>query len=84
MAPSRLAFRVTRCPSRTDSSFHARRRLSGQSRVFTMLQNILIGLIGWAILAIVAGPCIGNVLRYYGPSDNTTPIQNTQKLKKTA
>lgn len=50
-----------------------------------MLQNILIGLAGWTILALVAGPCIGNVLRYYSQPDSAAaPVQTTQKLKKTA
>ena len=50
-----------------------------------MLLNILIGLAGWSILALVAGLCIGNALRVCGEWDGTAaPVRNKQPLKKTA
>ena len=50
-----------------------------------MLLNILIGLAGWSILALVAGLCIGNALRVCGEWDGAAaPVRNKQPLKKTA
>jgi hypothetical protein len=59
--------------------------LSGQSGMTTMLQNILIGLAGWTVLALVAGLCIGNALRICGEWDvPMTHVERNQNLKKTA
>jgi hypothetical protein len=50
-----------------------------------MLQNILIGLAGWTILALVAGLCIGNALRVCGQWDGAAaPVGSSHGLKKTA
>ncbi len=50
-----------------------------------MLQNILIGLAGWTVLALVAGLCIGNTLRICGEWDvPVTRVQTNHDLKKTA
>jgi Na+/H+-dicarboxylate symporter len=50
-----------------------------------MLLNILIGLAGWSILALVAGLCIGNALRVSGEWDGTAAsVRTKQPLKKTA
>jgi hypothetical protein len=51
----------------------------------TMLQNILIGLAGWTVLALVTGLCIGNTLRICGEWDvPVTRVQTNHDLKKTA
>ena len=50
-----------------------------------MLQNILIGLAGWTVLALIAGLCIGNALRICGEWDvPATHLRANQNLKKTA
>jgi hypothetical protein len=50
-----------------------------------MFQNILIGLVGWTILALVGGLCIGNALRVCGQFDGATaPVRSNHNLKKTA
>jgi hypothetical protein len=50
-----------------------------------MLLDILIGLAGTAVLAVVAGPCIGNALRAFGESDGApTHVHAKQPLKKAA
>ena len=50
-----------------------------------MLQNILIGLAGWTVLALVAGLGIGNTLRFCGQWDGAaSPATSRQNLKKTA
>jgi hypothetical protein len=50
-----------------------------------MLLDILIGLAGCSVLALVAGPCIGNTLRVFGDSDGApAPVRAKQPLKKAA
>jgi hypothetical protein len=51
----------------------------------TILQNILIGLAGWTVLALVAGLCIGNALRICGEwDDSPKQVQTNHDLKKRA
>jgi hypothetical protein len=57
----------------------------GVIHMTNMLLNILIGLTGWTILAVVAGLCIGNALRVAGQWDGTAAsVPTKQTLKKTA
>jgi len=48
-----------------------------------MVQNILVGLAGWTVLALVAGLFLGNALRTLGQFDET-PMPRRAALKKTA
>lgn len=50
----------------------------------TMLLDILIGLAGCAVLALVAGPCIGNALNVFGDLDAAAQARAKQPLKKAA
>lgn len=50
----------------------------------TMLLDILIGLAGFAVLALVAGPCIGNALSVFGNLDEAAPLRAKQPLNKAA
>jgi hypothetical protein len=53
--------------------------------MINMLLNVLIGLAGWTILALVAGLCIGNALRVCGEWNETAPpLRAKPALKKTA
>ena len=49
-----------------------------------MLLDILIGLVGCSVLALVAGPCIGNALNVFGELDEAAPLRAKQPLNKTA
>jgi hypothetical protein len=49
-----------------------------------MLLNILIGLVGTSVLALVAGLCIGNALRAFGEWDGPAPVRAKQTLNKAA
>jgi hypothetical protein len=53
--------------------------------MINMLLNILIGLAGWAILALVAAMCIGNALRVCTGADGTAaPVHGRRALRKPA
>jgi hypothetical protein len=55
------------------------------TQMVNMLLNILIGLAGTAVLALVAGLCIGNALRAFGEWDGpAAPVRAKQPLKKAA
>ena len=43
-----------------------------------MILDILIGLAGCSVLAVVAGPCIGNALNVFGELDETAPVRAKQ------
>ena len=50
-----------------------------------MVQNILIALAGWMVLAVFAGLAMGNVMRHCAQFDraDVAPVR-TRQLKKTA
>jgi hypothetical protein len=50
----------------------------------TMILDILIGLVGCSVLALVAGPSIGNALSVFSDLDEAAPVRAKQSLKKTA
>jgi hypothetical protein len=53
--------------------------------MISMLLNIVIGLAGWTILAVVGGLCIGNAVRVFGELEgSTTTLRAKQHVEKTA
>jgi branched-subunit amino acid ABC-type transport system permease component len=57
----------------------------GANHMISMLLNIVIGLAGWTILAVVGGLCIGNAVRVFGELEgSTTTLRTKQHVEKTA